>query len=117
MALSAKEQVYAHASVIALQLDGGDPGGFLRADPVSPVVGWEPVDRGTVHMTTSRFACQLSRQFANIPYATVADATCDADGLCLWVVDRAPVKLRMVDPEWHLVLFRWLAYGEPPVGS
>jgi hypothetical protein len=111
--LSSHEQVYAHAGVEALQLDGGDPGGFLRAAPVAPLVGWQTVDYGTVHMTTSRFVCQLQRQFANIPYAVVADATCDPDGVCLWMVDRAPVKLRLVDPEWHMVLFRWLAYGEP----
>jgi hypothetical protein len=111
--LSSTEQVYAHAAVEVLQLDGGDEAGFLRATPVSPVVGWQPVDHGTAHMTTSRFALQLSRQFGNVPYAAIADATCDVDGVCLWMVDRAPVKLRVVDPEWHFVLFRWLAYAEP----
>jgi hypothetical protein len=29
------------------------------------------------------------------------------------MVDRAPVRLRMADAEWHFVMFRWLAYGEP----
>ena len=45
--------------------------------------------------------------------AAQSDAYCDEDGLCVWQHERALVKLRLVDPEWHFVLFRWLAYGEP----
>jgi hypothetical protein len=110
--LSSTEQVYAYANVQVMQLDGGD-GGFLRAQPVSPVIGWQEVDHGVAHLTNSRFVLQLSRQFANVPYSAVADATCDDDGVSLWMVDRAPVRLRMADAEWHFVMFRWLAYGEP----
>jgi hypothetical protein len=104
IALSSTEQVYAHASVEVMALvvpdDAGPP-------------AWEAVDQGTVHLTSFRFACQLAGQFTNIPYTAVADASCEADGICLWPRHQPPVRLRIVDAEWHFVLFRWLAYGEP----
>jgi hypothetical protein len=117
ISVSATEQVYARASVEVLQFGGCDPGGFLGAPSPDVSPGWEPVDHGSVYLTSFRFACQLAHQFANVPYAAVADAYCDDDGLCVWQHGRAPVKLRLVDPEWHYVLFRWLAYGEPRAGA
>lgn len=113
IALAATEQLYAHASVEVLQFGGCDAGGFLGAPGPAVVPGWHTVDHGTVHLTSFRFACQLAHQFANIPYSAIADAYCEDDGLCIWQHERAPVKFRLVDPEWHYVLFRWLAYGEP----
>ena len=113
IALSSTEQVYAHATVEVLQFGGCEPGGFLGAPSPDVAPGWEVVDHGTVHLTSFRFACQLAHQFANIPYAAIADAYCDETGVCIWQHERAPVKLHLVDPEWHYVLFRWLAYGEP----
>lgn len=113
ISLSSTEQVYAHASVEVLQFGGGEPGGYLGAPSPDPVPGWMPVDHGTVHLTSFRFACQLHHQFANIPYVAVTNVYCDEDGICIGQHERAPVKLRLVDPEWHYVLFRWLAFGEP----
>ena len=113
ISLSSTEQVYAHASAEVLQFGGCEPGGFLGAPSPDSIPEWQAVDHGTVHLTSFRFACQLSHQFANIPYAAVADAYCDQDGICIWQHGRAPIKFRLVDPEWHYVLFRWLAYGEP----
>lgn len=113
ISVSSTEQVYAHASAEVFQFGGGDPAGFLGEPAADSAPGWHPVDTGTVHLTSFRFACQLQRQFANIPYVAIADAHCDEDGVCIWQTGRAPVKLRLVDPEWHFVLFRWLAYGEP----
>jgi hypothetical protein len=115
ISLASTEQVYAHAEVEVLQFGGGSPGGIVGEPSADESLGWTLVDSGTVHMTTLRFACQLARQFANIPYRSIADAYCDEDGVCVWQHERAPVKLRLVDPEWHFVLFRWLAYGEPRV--
>jgi len=111
--VSANEQVYAQAGLEVLQFGGGDPAGFLGEPSADTAPGWVPVDQGIVHLTSFRFAFQLTGQFANVPYAAIADAYCDHDGLCVWQHHRAPVKLRLVDPEWHFVLFRWLAYGEP----
>ena len=113
ISVSSTEQVYAHASVEVLQLGGGVPGGIVGEPGPDGVPGWHPIDTGTAHLTSFRFACQLAQQFANIPYVAIADAYCDDDGVCIWQNERAPVKLRLVDPEWHFVLFRWLAYGEP----
>ena len=113
ISLSATEQVYAHSSAEVLQFGGGQPGGFLGAPGPDTTPGWVAVDHGVVHLTSFRFACQLAHQFANIPYAAIVDAYCEDDGLCIWQPERAPVKLRLVDPEWHYVLFRWLAYGDP----
>ena len=113
ISLSATEQVYAAPAVEVLQFGGCEPGGYIGAPGPDEVMGWQPVDHGTLHLTSHRFACQLAHQFANIPYTAIADAYCDDDGLCVWQHQRAPVKLRVVDPEWHYVLFRWLAYGEP----
>jgi hypothetical protein len=110
--VAATEQVYAHVTAEVLQL-GGEPGGILGEPGGDAVPDWHRIDTGTVHLTSLRFACQLAGQFANIPYAAIADATCDGDGICVWQRGRAPVKLRVVDSEWHFVLFRWLAYGEP----
>ena len=118
VSLAYNEQVYALASVEVLQFGGGDPAGFLGQPSPDSAPGWMPVDHGTVHLTSFRFAFQLSHQFANIPYQSIADAYCDDDGLCVWQHQRAPLKLRLADPEWHFVLFRWLAYGEPrPLAS
>lgn len=113
ISVSSTEQVYAHASVEVLQLGGAHPSGLLGEPAPDALPGWQPIDSGTVHLTSFRFACQLARQFTNIPYVAIADAHCDADGVCIWQHGRAPVKLKLVDPEWHFVLFRWLAYGEP----
>jgi hypothetical protein len=115
--LSSTEQVYAHASAEVFQFGGAEPGGYLGAPCPDATPEWVTVDHGAVHLTSFRFVCQLSTQFANIPYVAVADAYCDDDGICIWQHQRAPIKLRLVDPEWHYVLFRWLAYGEPRVGS
>jgi len=112
ISLAANEQSYASAEVEVLQFGGGDPSGFLGQPSPDSAPGWMPVDYGTVHLTTHRFVLPLARQFANIPYKAIADAYCDEDGLCVWQHGRAPLKLRMIDPEWHFVLFRWLAYGE-----
>ncbi len=114
IALSSTEQVYAHAEADVFQFGGSDPSILGEPGP-DTAPGWHQVDFGTVYMTSSRFACQLAKQFANIPYTAIADAYCDADGVCVWQHGRAPVKFRLVDPEWHFVLFRWLAYGEPRV--
>lgn len=115
ISLSATEQVYAHASAEVLQFGGGNPGGFVGEPSPGAAPGWHFVDSGTVYLTSFRFVCQLGHQFANIPYLGIADAYCDYDGVCVWQHERAPLKLRLVDPEWHFVLFRWLAYGEPRV--
>ena len=112
ISLGCNEQAYATAEVEVLQLGGGDPSGFLGQPSPDSVPEWLPVDHGTVHLTSHRFAFQLSSQFANVPYTAVADAYCDEDGLCVWQHERAPLKLRLIDPEWHFVMFRWLAYGE-----
>jgi len=113
ISVSYNEQVYAHPTAEVLQFGGGDPAGFLGEPSPDSAPGWVPVDHGTVHLTNFRFAFQLAHQFANVPYSSIADAYCDDDGLCIWQHARAPLKLRVVDPEWHFVLFRWLAYGEP----
>ena len=113
--VSSMEEVYAMATIEVFQFGGCDPDGIVGTPSPDEVPGWHPVEQGTVHMTSFRFACQLSRQFVNVPYVSVADAYCDQDGLCVWQHGRAPVKIRVVDPEWHFVLFRWLAYGEPAV--
>ena len=115
IALASTEQVYARAAVEVFQFGGGRADGILGEPGPDTAPAWHPIDTGTVHLTNFRFACQLQRQFANIPYVAVADAYCDDDGVCVWQHERAPVKLRIVDPEWHFVLFRWLAYGEPRV--
>ena len=115
IALASTEQVYAHATVQVFQFGGADPAGIVGEPAPDTAPGWQPIDAGLVHMTSSRFACQLGRQFTNIPYVAIADAYCDDDGVCVWQHGRAPVKLQLVDPEWHFVLFRWLAYGEPHV--
>jgi hypothetical protein len=111
--LSYNEQAYAWADVEVLQFGGGDASGFLGQPGPDSAPGWIFVDHGTVHLTTVRFVLQLSHQFANIPYSGIADAYCDHDGVCVWQHERAPLKLSLPDPEWHFVLFRWLAYGEP----
>jgi hypothetical protein len=111
--LSSTEQVYAQASVEVFQFGGSPPGGYLGEPAPEPASGWVSVDHGSVYLTSFRFVCQLSSQFANIPYVAIADAYCDDDGICVRQRERAVVKLRLVDPEWHYVLFRWLAYGEP----
>jgi hypothetical protein len=113
ISVSCNEQVYAHPAVEVLQFGGGDPAGFLGQPSPDSAPGWVAVDHGTVHLTNFRFAFQLAHQFANVPYTAIADAYCDEDGVCIWQHERAPLKLRVVDPEWHFVLFRWLAYGEP----
>jgi hypothetical protein len=110
--LAYNEQAYAWAEVEVLQFGGGDPGGFLGQPSPDSAPGWGLVDHGTVHLTSVRFVFQLSHQFANIPYAGIADAYCDEDGLCIWQHERAPLKLRLAEPDWHFVLFRWLAYRE-----
>jgi hypothetical protein len=112
IALGYNEQAYATAEVEVLQFGGGAPGGFLGQSSRDSAPGWMPVDHGTIHLTTHRFILQLGGQFANIPYRAIADAHCDDDGLCVWQHERAPLKLRLVDSDWHFVLFRWLAYGE-----
>jgi hypothetical protein len=112
IALACNEQAYASADVEVLQFGGGDPGGFLGQPSPDSAPGWVSIDYGTVHLTTHRFALQLGSQFGNIPYTAVADAYCDEDGVCVWQHERAPLKLRVIDPEWHFVLFRWLAYAE-----
>ena len=112
MTLAYNEQAYAWAEVEVLQFGGGNPGGFLGQPSPDAAPGWVLVDHGTVHLTSVRFVFQLSHQFANVPYTGIADAYCDEDGLCIWQHERAPLKLRMADPEWYFVLFRWLAYGE-----
>jgi hypothetical protein len=114
ISLGCNEQAYATADVEVLQFGGGHPGGFLgqRRPPRDAAPGWMPVDHGTVHLTTHRFAFQLGGQFANVPYTSIADSHCTEDGLCVWQHERAPLKLLLIDPEWHFVLFRWLAYGE-----
>ena len=111
--LAYNEQAYAWAEVEVLQFGGGEPGGFLGQPSPDSAPGWTVVDHGTVHMTSVRFVLQLHHQFANVPYGSIADAYCDEDGLCIWQHDRAPLKLRLAAPDWHFVLFRWLAYGEP----
>ena len=114
IAVSSMEQVYAHAAVEIVQLGGCEPGGFIGSQPAEDAApGWQRVDHGTVHLTSFRFALQLAQQFANIPYVAVVDSSCEDDGIVIWQSNRAPVKLRLVDPEWHFVLFRWLAFGEP----
>ena len=113
ISLGYNEWAYASAQVEVLQFGGGDPAGFLGDPSPDAAPGWVEVDHGIVHFTSVRFAFQLASQFANVPYGQVADAYCDEDGLCIWQHDRAPLKLRLLDPEWHFVLFRWLAYGEP----
>jgi len=116
IALASTEELYAQATAQVFQFGGGDASGILgEPGPDSAPGGWHQVDEGTVYMTSSRFACQLARQFANIPYTAIADAYCDEDGVCIWQHGRAPVKFQLVDPEWHFVLFRWLAYREPRV--
>jgi hypothetical protein len=116
IALSSMEEVYAHADVEVLQFGGAEPGAFMgSAPPEDAAPGWHRVDHGTVHLTSCRFALQLAQQFANIPYGAIVESSCDADGLVVLQRGRAPVKLRLIDPEWHYVLFRWLAYGEPAV--
>jgi hypothetical protein len=112
ISLAYNEQAYAAAQVEVLQFGGGDPGGFLGEPSPDTAPGWEQVDHGAVYLTSFRFVLQLSHQFANVPYTSVADAYCDDDGLCIWQHGRAPLKLRLPAPDWHLVLFRWLAYGE-----
>ena len=113
IALGYNEQAYASVAVEVLQFGGGDPAAFLGqpADDVAP--RWVAIDQGIVHLTSHRFAFQLGRQFANVPYTSIADAHCDADGLCIWQHVRAPLKLLLAEPEWHFVLFRWLAYSDP----
>jgi hypothetical protein len=111
-ALGYNEQAYASAYAEVLQFGGGEPGGFLGEPSPDAAPRWISVESGTVHLTTHRFILQLARQYANIPYASIADAYCDEDGVCVWQHERAPLKLRLIDPEWHFVLFRWLAYGE-----
>jgi hypothetical protein len=98
--IASNEQVYAHASIELMH-------------PAVEGAGWVGVERGIVHVTSFRFACQLAGQFTNIPYSSVVDSACDADGICLWLRGAAPLKLGLVGAEWHFVLFRWLAYGEP----
>ena len=110
--LAYNEQDYAWSEVEVLQFGGGDPGGFLGEPSPDAAPGWVLVDHGTVHMTSVRFVLQLAHQFANVPYTSIADAYADDDGLCIWQHGRAPLKLRLPAPDWHLVLFRWLAYGE-----
>jgi hypothetical protein len=112
IALGCNEQAYASTGVEVHQFGGGEPGGFLGQPSPDAAPRWIRVDHGMVHLTTHRFAFQLAGQFANIPYTRVADAYCDEDGLCVWQHERAPVKLQLIDPEWHFVMFRWLAYGE-----
>lgn len=112
ISLACNEQAYAWADVEVLQFGGGDPSGFLGQPGPDSAPGWAPIDHGTVHLTSVRFILQLSHQFANVPYSSIADAYCDDDGLCIWQHGRAPLKLRIPAPDWHLVLFRWLAYGE-----
>ena len=112
ISLACNEQAYASAEAEVLQFGGGDAGGFLGEPSPDTAPGWMPVGHGNVHLTTHRFVLQLGRQFANIPYAAIADTYCDEDGVCVWQHERAPIKLRLIDPEWHFVLFRWLAYGE-----
>jgi hypothetical protein len=112
ISLACNEQAYAWAETEVLQFGGGPPEGFLGEQCPDTAPGWVAVDHGTVHMTSVRFVLQLNHQFANIPYAAVADAYCDGDGLCIWQHQRAPLKLQMEAPDWHFVLFRWLAYGE-----
>ena len=112
IALAYNEQAYACARVEVLQFGGVEPGGFLGQPSAEPAPGWVPIDHGVIHMTSVRFIFQLAQQFANIPYTAVADAHCDEDGVCIWQRERAPLKLRLAEPEWHFVLFRWLAYGE-----
>jgi hypothetical protein len=110
--LAYNEQDYAWAEVEVLQFGGGDPSGFLGEPSPDSAPGWVLVDHGTVHMTNVRFVLQLSHQFANVPYTSIADAYADEDGLCIWQHGRAPLKLVLPAADWHLVLFRWLAYGE-----
>ena len=112
ISLACNEQAYATADVEVLQFGGGEPDGFLGEQSPDTALGWVPVDYGTVHLTSFRFVLQLSHQFANVPYQSVAEAYCDVDGLCIWQHGRAPLKLRLAAPDWHFVLFRWLAYGE-----
>ena len=113
ISLACNEQAYRTADVEVFQFGGSDPAGFLGQPSPDEALGWVPIDHGVVHLTSYRFAFQLSSQFANIPYTAIADAYCDEDGLCIWQHERAPLKLCLIDPEWHFVLFRWLAYGEP----
>jgi hypothetical protein len=110
IALSSTEQVYAHASVEVLRLVA--PEGAIDGYPPP---SWQAVEHGTMHLTSFRFALQLAGQFTNVPYTAVADASCAEDGIHLWPRHQPPMKLQVVDPEWHYVLFRWLAYGEPRI--
>jgi hypothetical protein len=105
IALASNEQVYAFARVELFGLTVGDDAQVRPA--------WVALEHGSVHLTDFRLVLQLSGGFANVPYTAVADSVCEPDGFCLWPRHQAPVKLVLADPEWHFVLFRWLAYGEP----
>lgn len=73
---------------------------------------WRVYDSGMAWFTNRRIALQGHSSWTDLWYADVRASFCDADGILLYFADRPPYKLGCPSPEWHFVLFRFLAYGE-----
>lgn len=73
---------------------------------------WRPVNQGSVFVTSHRFGLQGVYGWNDIEFAAIRNSYLDPfTGLVIFLNGANPYKLILPWPEYHFLLFQYLAYG------
>lgn len=74
---------------------------------------WRPIGDGQVAFTPSSLVGDIAGRRSEVPYRTICTARSDGQSLVFTRLgDEAPVKLDLANPDWNMVMLRYLVDGE-----
>lgn len=73
---------------------------------------WRQLNQGVLYMTNQRLAMQGALGWWDVHLGSIRNSdVVPGDGMVLFLDGSNPMKVSMPWPEWHFVLFHYLAYG------
>ncbi|MDQ1422340.1 MAG: hypothetical protein QOJ52_4302 [Acidimicrobiaceae bacterium] len=73
---------------------------------------WRPINHGTAFLTSRRFGLQGVQGWSDIHFHAIRNSDlAPNEGIVLFLDGVSPLKLTMQWPEYHFILFQFLAYG------